>query len=87
MNLYKIWQDVNNNYDSYDSAVVVAPSEEVARTIHPNGWDAFTGSHGNDFASYNYDWAFTLEQVKVKYLGKADPLLNAGVVVASYNAG
>jgi hypothetical protein len=29
--LYRIWQDVNINYDTYDEAVVCAESEEEAR--------------------------------------------------------
>lgn len=33
MNLYLISQDVNNDYDTYDSAVVAAESEEEARGI------------------------------------------------------
>ena len=31
--LYKIWQEVNNDYDTYDSAVVCAESVEEARNI------------------------------------------------------
>ena len=35
MNLYLISQSVNNEYDTYDSAVVAAESEEDATKIHP----------------------------------------------------
>ena len=35
MNIYKIYQTVNKNYDTYDSAVVIAEDEEQARNIHP----------------------------------------------------
>ena len=31
MNLYKISQDANYNYDTFDSAVVCAENEEIAR--------------------------------------------------------
>ncbi|TGE52979.1 hypothetical protein C6P18_02595 [Weissella confusa] len=33
MNLYKISQDVNDDWDTYDSAVVVAESAEAARKL------------------------------------------------------
>ena len=35
MKLYRIWQEVNNNLDTYDSAVVAATDEEDARSINP----------------------------------------------------
>ena len=34
--LWKISQDVNNDYDTYSNAIVVAPDEESARNIHPS---------------------------------------------------
>lgn len=37
MNLYKISQDVNDGWDTFDSAIVAAKSEEDARNIHPDG--------------------------------------------------
>lgn len=39
MKIYKISQDVNNDYGTYDSAVVYAKDEEEAKSIHPNGKD------------------------------------------------
>ena len=42
MNLYLLTQDVNNSYDTYDSAIVCADDEEDARFISPdtfhNNW-------------------------------------------------
>lgn len=35
MNLYKISQDVNDDWDTFDSAVVVAESAEEANKIIP----------------------------------------------------
>lgn len=35
MKLFKIWQTENNGYDTYDSAVVAAESEEDAVNINP----------------------------------------------------
>ena len=39
MKLYRISQDVNNDYDTYDSAVVAAPSIKAAQeTNFTYGW-------------------------------------------------
>ena len=67
MKLYKIYQDINTDYDSFESAVVVANSAEEAQNIHPSG-----GS-GN-FNMYN-DWVSRTSLVEVMYLGKvvSDP--------------
>lgn len=81
MNLYLIEQDVNNNWDTYDSAVVVANSEDEARFIHPNDyeWDGKMETYSN--------WC-NAENVKVTYLGKAKEGLKKGeVICASFNAG
>ena len=40
LKLYRISQAVNTEYDTYDSAVVVAENEEDARRIHPDGTGA-----------------------------------------------
>ena len=39
--LWKIYQNENNDYDTYSDAIVVAPDEESARNIHPS--KQFTG--------------------------------------------
>lgn len=76
--LYRIFQNENSGYDTYDSAVVCAYSEEDARTIHPCGNSARTWGNG--------DWAAPRE-VNVKYLGEAHKSLKRGAIVASFNAG
>jgi hypothetical protein len=48
MKLWLISQDVNTGYDTYDSAVVAAETEEQARLIHPSqyadaGWGELNG--------------------------------------------
>ena len=82
MNLYLISQTEQNSYDTYDSAVVAAENEEAARNTHPhsseqNAWDV----------GQNYTWASRPENVKVKLLGQAALDTQAGVVLASFNAG
>lgn len=37
MKIYKLTQTVNDNYDTYDSVIVVAENEEEARSINPDG--------------------------------------------------
>ena len=73
MKLYLISQDVNNDYDTYDSAVVAAESEEEARRIVPGG-------------EYLGLWVIP-EHVKVVFIGEAAPGIGSGVVLGSFNAG
>jgi len=35
MNIYKLEQSQNNDYDTYDSAIVAAPNEASARLMVP----------------------------------------------------
>jgi hypothetical protein len=75
MKLYLLSQGENNGYDTYDSMVVAAESEDAARQMHPGnewGWNV---------------WANSPEQVDVEYLGEAAPESEAGVICASFNAG
>ena len=43
MNLYLISQDTNENYDTYDSAIVAAKTKKEARMFHPNEDDNWDG--------------------------------------------
>lgn len=89
MNLYKISQDVNDNWDTFDSAVVVAESAEEAKKIIP---DHHGGYRENpDYEISIYDWAKP-KDVKVEFIGLVDKtyldsLDGRTTVVASYNAG
>jgi len=77
MNLYLISQEVNNRYDTYDSAVVAAESEDAARSIHPSksDWDG----------EYEEEWC-AKENVTVRLIGTAEDGVS-GVICASFNAG
>ena len=80
MNLYLISQSVNNGYDTYDSAVVCAESEEEARSIHPNGdldWNGGNGPYGT--------WC-NKDSVSVQLIGSAIDQ-QKGIILASFNAG
>lgn len=81
MNLYLLFQNENDRYDTYDSCVVIAESEELAKLIHPNGdkWNGEWEQFGN------YSWAHP-DNVKVKLLGTSVDSKEQ-VVLASFNAG
>jgi hypothetical protein len=82
MNLYLISQNATEDkYDVFDSAVVAAENEEIAKNMNPgNGkpidWNNIT----------YYSWCNKIEDVSVKYLGKADDSISRGVICGSYNA-
>jgi len=83
MNLYLIQQDTNLGYDTYDSAVVIATSEEEAKTIHPDGhrWEGGKWSE-NDWGVWTVP-----DNVTVTCIGVATQGQVGDVVCASFNAG
>ncbi len=84
MNLWKISQTVNNNRDTYDSAVVAADTEEEAKRIHPlNGKDIGIGKE----RIYSDVWVTNPNYVQCVFLGTAKQDTLKGVIVASFNAG
>ena len=103
MNLYLLTQDTVRGYDAYDSCVVCAESEEEAQTMIPetyqryyrdtpryqyrNGilWDTEYEEEPADEDVAG--WPSHQSDVKVKLIGVADPSVEKGVVVASFNAG
>jgi hypothetical protein len=91
MKLWLISQEANNDYDTYDSAVVVAPDETAAKSRHPGesyfwkdgAWQTESGH--KEFSRGS--WA-PPEQVTAKCIGEAAPDLALGeIVCASFNAG
>jgi len=78
MKIYRIWQEANNQYDTYDSAVVVAENEEAARRMHPSGRYMAL--------EYARDWA-PMEYVGAEFIGEAASHFGPYVVCASFNAG
>ena len=77
MNLYRIWQTVNGNWDTLDS-VIAASSEEDARKIHRSEsgdwWESEEDLEG---------WCNLIEQVE--FIGTAAPGTKAGVILASFD--
>lgn len=94
MKLWRISQNVNNGWDTYDSAVVAAETEEEARCTYPDTNEE-TRWNGNEWMLQVRDgrvvefhsstWTKP-DNVSVEFLadGYEGP---AGTVVASFNAG
>ncbi len=53
MKIYKLWQDVNNGYDTYDSIIVCAENEEEAKRIHPSETFYKFGEDGKTYFIYS----------------------------------
>tara|TARA_R100000935_G_C2742150_1_gene126288 strand:- start:272 stop:550 length:279 start_codon:yes stop_codon:yes gene_type:complete len=82
MKLFKIYQNINEGYDTYDSAVVVANSAEEAQKIHPNG-------KSGDFNLYS-TWVARPELVELIYLGEVvgepdNDIYPGAIICASFN--
>jgi hypothetical protein len=82
MKLFLISRTDGWSWDEYDSAVVVAPDEETARTLGPDD-----GKPIENWKHIFSSWTNDIRNVKVKYLGEAAPELEQGVVCSSFNAG
>lgn len=78
--IYLISQSVNNDYDTYDSAVVTAESEDHAKLIHPNGEDTYAGENSGYWG--NRSWVDTPADVDAEYIGET-PHLKPGLVLCA----
>lgn len=87
MNLYKISQSANNDYDTYDSVIVAAENEDEARKTHPSPYEENIDGMWWDRDDKHSSWAFKLDQVKVEFIGTAKEGTPKGIILASYNAG
>jgi hypothetical protein len=77
MKLWRISQNERTGYDTYDSAVVAAETEEAAKATHPSGTAIWEDNW--------FDWATSPAGVSVEYLGEGSG--EARVICASFNAG
>jgi hypothetical protein len=81
MKLFLISQEENNDYDTYDCAVVAAENEEIAKEINPS--DGLPMVWGKTYSS----WCKSADFVSVEYLGEAKDGTEQGVICASFNPG
>lgn len=103
MKLYLLSQDINDGWDTYDSCVVCAKSEEEARLIHPSEFVThcddknWFGTHSNKEnlgQEYITEDSFgtwvnrtEVDKINVEYIGEAKEGMKSGVICASFNAG
>ena len=81
MKLWVISQNTNIGYDTYDSAVVAAETEDDARNIHPSG-------NNKDFETPRpYGSWVAPEAVHVAFIGVTDRKFVNPIICASFNAG
>lgn len=86
MKLWKISQTENTDYDTYDSAIVAAETEEEAKKIHP--YDSVFSEYNNWEPTYGQgNWCSSPEKVTCELIGEAKPGTESGVILASFNAG
>jgi hypothetical protein len=84
MKLFLIHQRENNGYDTYDSAVVCAETEDDARHTNPGSGERMKdGDWDYSFIS----WCSSPDRVVVEYLGEASDGIVPGIICASFNAG
>lgn len=96
LSFYLLTQTENEGYDTYDSCVVCAESEDEAKRIFPDeyciwneskcGW-VWKNPVDHDAECRVTDWATRLESVHCKLIGTAAQGIEKGVVIASFNAG
>lgn len=82
MKLWLITTMDDVDWDTYDSLVVAANTEEEAKYIHPGDYgDVFDKNSPNDWLR---GWT-TPDRVKVKYIGEAKKGTKIGVICAIKN--
>lgn len=85
MKLWRVSQEDNRGYDTYDSFVVACETQEEAICTSPDGkkidWGASLPWTVAD------SWASKKSAVSAEYIGEARLGMPAGVVCASFNAG
>ena len=81
MKLFLLTQFQETGYDTYESAVVVAPDEETARQMNPE--DGEQMEWGAEYGT----WCNRPEDVTVRYLGEAADDAEYGILCASFHAG
>lgn len=90
MKLFLISQTDHNHYDTYDSAVVAAETEEIAKTIKPSNQAGkpveFIPENSSMWDRYSA-WVNDPKRVTAEYIGEAKEGTKTGVILSSFNAG
>lgn len=86
MNIYKLVNPEEIDYDMYDSMVVCAGSDHEARHIYPNELEENDPENWWDNEDYTWQWT-TPDKVRVTFIGTAKMGIKSSVICASFNAG
>ena len=86
MKLYLLTQKVNNDYDTFDSCIVAAETEQDAKTIYPDGDEMNTPNNWQQELFYS-NWVTDVKDIQVKEIGTATADTKRGLILASFNAG
>jgi len=78
MNIYLVSQTENTGYDTYDSFICYANSEEEARNINPDGEE-----WGYMFSA----WCSSPDNAIAIPIGYTDEEVEPDIILASFNAG
>lgn len=96
MKLYLVKQNINTGYDTYDSFICAANSEDEAKRMNPGGFRKWSDSKncwmfqyvdGTEEPDDDSSWVNHIKNVKVKEIGKAIKGIKSGIICASFNAG
>lgn len=90
MNIYKLENFTVTGYDTYDSCIVVANSEEEACKIHPDYIDAVWSESNQTWLNDGWHMSSTWckpSDVVVKLIGVTDLYDKPTVILSSFNAG
>lgn len=85
MKLWLLTQTANEGYDTFDSAVMAAETEDEARNMSPGHDEHEEFSDEGKF--YKNSWVSNIDDVSVEYIGEAKPGTKKGQIIASFNAG
>lgn len=81
--LYRITQNINRDWDTFDSVIFCAPNETIARRINPKDSQI---AKNDDEQLDEYSWTKP-KYVHAELIGIAEDNQEVGVVLASFNSG
>ena len=101
LNIYRMTSHAEFEYDTYDSCVVVAASEEDAKKIHPRAEGQCLAKEihdGDTWGRFNVNgvwcpqdihetWPNDLSKIEVERVGTTGKFEAGTVICASFNAG
>lgn len=92
MKIYKLTQNVNEGYDTYDAIIVIAKDENQARLMYPKHTNIISEEYDfsqapSDPFKYSKSWVTNPSDVEIELLGTAEKNSKCRIVLASFNAG